>query len=79
MMQAIIAESAIEKVEAVGPDQIVRFIIRLNDGQLRPVEIEILRRLGMTEFLPFVGQASVAIPARHLLELAELATVVQVF
>jgi len=76
--QAVIAESAIERAEEAGPDGIVKLIIRTEGVLLPPEEIAVLRELGMTTWMPLAKQAFLALPARHLLALAELPSVIQV-
>ena len=78
MAQAVIAESAINKAQEAGPDGTAKFVIRLNEALLTPLEIEALNDLGMTEYLPFFRQALVVLPGRCLLDVAELPSVVQV-
>lgn len=70
--------SALGKAEAAGPNGIVNFVVRLDDAVLPASEVAALRQIGMMEYLPFIGQALVAMPARRLLELAELPSVIQV-
>ena len=45
-MRAKIASSAIEKVEAAGPDGKVRLLLKLNDLLLTDAEMEFVRGLG---------------------------------
>ena len=76
--QAVIAKSAINAAEQAGPDGIVKLIIRLDDVLLPPEEIALLRELGMTTWMPLAKQAFLALPARHLLSVSELPSVIQV-
>jgi len=56
----------------------VNFVVRLDDAVLPASEVAALRQMGITEYLPFIRQTLLAIPARRLLELAELPSVIQV-
>ncbi len=74
-MQASLAMSAIEKVEAAKPDQPVTFCLVLSKPMLADDERAALREMGCTSFYQSVYVASATIPARHLLDLAELPSV----
>ncbi|MGE3406447.1 MAG: hypothetical protein AB7I37_06490 [Pirellulales bacterium] len=76
--QGVITASAFRKAQEAGPDGLAKFVIRLNEALLTPLEIEALNDLGMTEYLPFFMQAMILIPACRLLDVAELPSVLQV-
>jgi hypothetical protein len=77
-MQAKIATSAIAKVEAVGPDDPVRLLLKLNDLLLPDEEMAIIHRLGGQIICDSARIAAVIIPARCLLDVAELPGVIRV-
>lgn len=78
MDQGFITVAALKKAEQAGENGLAMFVVRLSDGLLTPSEIEALNDLGMTEYLPFFRQAMIVLPGRHLLDVAELPSVVQV-
>jgi hypothetical protein len=63
MAQANLMDSAIEKAQDAEPYEIVNFVIRLDDAVLPESEIATLHQFGMTDYLPFIRQVLVAIPA----------------
>jgi hypothetical protein len=76
-MQARIGESAIETVEAAGPDGKVRLLLKLNDLLLTDAEMEFVRGLGGEVIVDSARIVAVSIPGRHLRTLAaHLPTVV---
>ncbi len=77
--QAVIAESAIKKAEEAGPDGIVRLMVALTVPWFTDDEVEFLRNeLGMSSYLRTCRLARVGIPAKHLLLLAEMESVIRV-
>ena len=76
--QAVITEAALTRTQDAGPDDIVDYVIVLNEGLISDEELETLNDLGMTKYMPYLRQAYVSIPGRHLLSLAELPSVIQV-
>jgi hypothetical protein len=76
--QARISRSALDKVAAVGPHEFVRFTLTLNDIILSDDELDVLRRLGLSDYMHTSRLASVTLPGRYLLELAELPSVERV-
>lgn len=77
--QAVIAESAIKRAEEAGPDEVVKFMVALTVPWFSEDELAFLRDdLGMTYFMRTCRLARVGIPARQLLLLAEMPSVVRV-
>ena len=77
--QAVIAESAIRKAEEAGPNGIVQFMVAMSEPWFTHYELEYLRsELGMVGHMHTCRWASVEIPARNLLRLAEMASVIHV-
>lgn len=77
--QAVIAESAIERASAAGPDEIVKFMVALTVPWFTPDELEFLRdELSMDYYMRTCRLARVGIPARNLLLLAEMEPVIHV-
>lgn len=74
-MQAKIALSAIEKVEKVQPDDLVRFVLWLNEPMLTEPEVKAIQAMGCSWAYQSVRVAAVEVPARCLVELAELPSV----
>jgi hypothetical protein len=73
--QARISQSALDKVAAVGPDELVRFTLMLNEIVLTHEEVQALRRLGLADCMHTSRIAAVTLPGRYLLEVAELPSV----
>ncbi len=69
-MQAKIGESAIERVEAAGPDEKVRLLLRLSDLLLSQAEMEFVQGLGGEIIVDSARLVAVTIPSRHLKTLA---------
>jgi hypothetical protein len=78
MAQAKIMDSAIKRAQDAEPYEIVTFSLGLSEVILSDGELAALRQMGMTDYMPFIRQALVAIPARHLIELAELPSIIMV-
>jgi hypothetical protein len=77
--QAVIAKSAIERAEEAAPNEIVRFMVALTVPWFSEDELAFLRNdLGMEYFMRTCRVARVGIPARHLLALSEMETVIGV-
>jgi hypothetical protein len=65
-----IAASATEKVEAAGPAEMVRLLLRLSDLLLTDAEMEFVRGLGGEIIVDSARLVAVMIPGRHLGTLA---------
>ena len=77
--QAVIAESAIKKAEEAGPDGVAKFMVAMSQPWFTDDELEFLRNeLGMVGHMPTCRWASVMLPARSLLLLAEMPSVIRV-
>ena len=77
--QAVIAESAVKKAEEAGPDGIVAFMVAMSEPWFTEEEIAYLRdELGMEGHMPTCRWASVRLPAKNLLLIAEMPSVVRV-
>lgn len=77
-MQARISRSAIARVEGVAPDELVRLLLKLSDLLLPDEEMAAIHRLGGQIVCDSARVAAVIIPARCLLEVAELPSVMRV-
>ena len=69
-MRAKMSETAIAKIEAAGPDEKVRLLLRLSDFLLSDSEMEFVRGLGGTILCDSARLVAVTIPGRHLVTLA---------
>lgn len=77
-MQARIAPSALHKVANAHPDAPVRFVLWLSEPMLTDEEVEAIQAMGCGWAYQSVRVAAVEVPARCLMELAELPSVVKV-
>lgn len=77
--QGVIDESAIKKAEEAGPNGIGRFMVAMSEPFFTHDELEFLRtELGMVGHMHTCRWASVEIPARNLLLLSEMPSVIRV-
>lgn len=77
-MQARIALSALEKAEEAQPDDPVKFVLWLSEPMLTDEEVEAIQAMGCRWAYQSVRVAAVEVPAKCLMELAELPSVVKV-
>jgi len=77
-MQARIAPSALKKVAEAHSDGLVKFVLWLSEPILTEKEVEAIRAMGCQWAYQSVRVAAVEVPARCLMELAELPSVVKV-
>lgn len=77
-VQARIAPSALKKVAKAQPDDLVKFVLWLNEPTLTDEEIGAIQAMGCKWAYQSVRVAAVEVPARCLMELAELPSVVKV-
>lgn len=74
-MQARIALSALEKAEEAQPDDRVKFVLWLSEPMLTEPEIKAIQAMGCSWAYQSVRVGAVEVPARCLMELAELPSV----
>lgn len=74
-MQARITPSALQKVAEAHSDGLVKFVLWLSEPILTEKEVEAIRAMGCQWAYQSVRVASVEVPARCLVELAELPSV----
>lgn len=72
---ARIAPSAMKKAEEAHPDDPVKFVLWLSEPMLTDEEVEAIQAMGCKWAYQSVRVATVEVPARRLLELAELPSV----
>lgn len=77
-MQARIAPSAMKKVAKAQPDDLVKFVLWLSEPMLTEPEIEVIQEMGCSWAYQSVRVAAIEVPARCLIELAELPSVERV-
>lgn len=77
-MQARITPSALQKVAEAHSDDLVKFVLWLSEPMLTEPEIEAIRSMGCKWAYQSVRVATVEVPARCLMELAALPSVVRI-